>query len=248
MCWSISSSAISAIYGYSVAAYLFRRCHSRRDRWYALFLATFTTTQMLDLIFWLIRGDADELPCDRVGAGTLGSLNALLSRAVIPPVIFFQPITLTLFPSEKHRRLVWPYRICTVVAGMIPVVLGGCTTIYRGTMPLALPTLLYDGVQPPMWLFTCGCLFWALGAYLWCTPDLVWHAILSIGGFNLLLLYLLDGTVQLVSKLCFWCLLLSIFFLLDPRLLPPPAKLVAAVDGARATAGAASANGVRAAA
>lgn len=90
-------------------------------------------------------------------------------------------------------------------------------------MPLSLPTLLYDGIQPPLWMMLVACAFWALGAYLWCAPDLVWRSILAIGALNLALLYLLDGTIQLVSKLCFWCLLLSIFFLLDPKLVPPTA-------------------------
>jgi hypothetical protein len=98
MCWSVQSSAISALYGYSVAYYLHRRCSSRRDRWYALFLATFTTTQILDLFFWLLKGEQDELPCAAIGAHEPGSLNAAVSRFVISPVIFFQPITLTLFP------------------------------------------------------------------------------------------------------------------------------------------------------
>ena len=113
----------------------------------------------------------------------------------------------------------------TVIAACIPAVYGGCTTIYHGHMPLSLPTLLYDGVQPPLWMFVVACAFWGVGAFLWCAPDLVWRSILAIGGLNLGLLYLLDGTIQLVSKLCFWCLLLSIFFLLDPHLIPaiPPA-------------------------
>ena len=90
MCWSVESSAISAVYGYAVAYYLCRRCYSRRDRWYSLFLATFTTTQVIDAFFWMLKGDSDTIPCV--------AINSVVSRFVIPPVIFFQPITLTLFP------------------------------------------------------------------------------------------------------------------------------------------------------
>ena len=98
MCWSVESSAISAVYGYGVAYYLRRRCYSRRDRWYSLFLATFTTTQLIDAFFWVLKGDSGTIPCAAIGAHSLGSLNPIISRFVIPPVIFFQPITLTLFP------------------------------------------------------------------------------------------------------------------------------------------------------
>lgn len=98
MCWSVESSAISAVYGYGVAYYLRRRCYSRRDRWYSLFLATFTTTQLIDAFFWVLKGDSETIPCAAIGAHSLGSLNPIISRFVIPPVIFFQPITLTLFP------------------------------------------------------------------------------------------------------------------------------------------------------
>jgi hypothetical protein len=98
MCWSLESSAISAVYGYGVAYYLRQRCYSRRDRWYSLFLATFTTTQLIDAFFWVLKGDLDTIPCAAIGAHSLGSFNPIISRFVIPPVIFFQPITLTLFP------------------------------------------------------------------------------------------------------------------------------------------------------
>jgi len=45
MCWNIESSVISAVYGYLVSMYLYKRNYSVRDSWYAVFLATFTTTQ-----------------------------------------------------------------------------------------------------------------------------------------------------------------------------------------------------------
>ena len=53
--------------------------------------------------------------------------------------------------------------------------------------------------------------------------------ILLVGGINLGILALIDGTVLLVSKLCFYCLLLSVLWLLEP-LWTPHVKLVAAPE------------------
>jgi hypothetical protein len=231
MCWSVTSSLIAACYGYAVSYYLHRRNYSPRDDWYCLFLGTFTTTQVLDAIFWTLKGDADDLPCAAVTRHAIsqldpGALNALVSRYVLPFVLFFQPITLTMYPSDSFQNLKLPYRVCTVLASLIPVFLGTCTVVWTGPMPVSLPTLLWGGVQPPLWLVVVGCLFWGVGAALFCRPHFVWRVILAIGAWNLVLLFLLDGSIRLISKLCFWCLQLSFFFLSDPvwPWLPPGAR------------------------
>ena len=56
MCWSFEISIAAAVYGYLVSYYLKNRNYSIRDKWYALFLATFTTTQLFDAIFWYMIG------------------------------------------------------------------------------------------------------------------------------------------------------------------------------------------------
>ena len=45
----------------------------------------------------------------------LGALNALVSRFLLPPVLFFQPIVLTLFPSTACQCMRWPYRLNTLI-------------------------------------------------------------------------------------------------------------------------------------
>ena len=82
--------------------------------------------------------------------------------------------------------------------------------------PLQLPTLVYWGFEPPLELFAAGVALWSVAALLFITP--VWAAtnILLVGGINLCILAFVDGTVRLVSKLCFYCLLLSILWLLEP--------------------------------
>jgi len=210
MCWNIESSVISAIYGYAVSVYLFHRRYSGRDRWYAVFLATFTTTQVIDGFFWYIAGDGDEIPCT--------DINWYVSKFLIPPVVFFQPIVLASYPSCQLSWLRWPYRILTVGGMMVPVILCGCTTLLQTTGGYydGLSVILYGGVIPPLLVMLAGVGFWSLGVVLFVTPWWVGTHILAIGGLNLVLLQVLDGTIQLVSKLCFYCLLLSIMWALEP--------------------------------
>jgi hypothetical protein len=70
-------------------------------------------------------------------------------------------------------------------------------------------------------MFTCGVALWAVGAMLFLRPARCWVGILGVGGLNLVLLQLFDGTIRLVSKLCFWCLLLSVLWLTEPLWAPP---------------------------
>jgi len=45
--------------------------------------------------------------------------------------------------------------------------------------------------------------------------------ILAVGGLNLVILHYVDGTIYLVSKLCFYCLQLSILWYFEPKWAPP---------------------------
>ena len=227
MCWSVRSSLVAACYGYAVCAYLHGRKYSARDGWYALFLASFTTTQLFDAFFWSVREPgADDLPCSPISVPAIraleaGAWNRLVSRFILPLVLFFQPVVLSLFPSDAHRSLRTPYRLLTGLATLVPIIYCGCTRVWTGTTPVALPTLLWGGVLPPYWLVVLGIALWSVGAALFCRPRGVWMSILGVGGFNLGLLEAIDGTIALISKLCFWCLLLSFLFLADPLWLPP---------------------------
>eukprot|EP00039_Didymoeca_costata_P033411 m.42188 g.42188 ORF g.42188 m.42188 type:complete len:232 (-) comp9855_c0_seq2:947-1642(-) len=213
MCWNFEISIAAGIYGYAISLYLYFRKYSERDPWYALFLATFTTTQILDAIFWgMTDEDSGELKCSE--------FNLLVSKYFIPVVIFFQPMVLSLYPSTTAQWARWPYRVLTVLAGMIPVIYCGCTTLYKTTGLWKANTLMYGGIMPSYGLMNVGILFWAAGALLFCQPFWVACDILLIGGFNLILLAVIDGTIRLVSKLCFYCLLLSILWTLEPWIRP----------------------------
>jgi hypothetical protein len=84
-----------------------------------------------------------------------------------------------------------------------------------------LPTLVYWGAEPPPFLFGCGVALWSIAAFMFITPWWAATNILIVGGINLAILTYIDGTILLVSKLCFYCLLLSIMWLLEPLWTPP---------------------------
>ena len=214
MCWSVRVSLAVAAYGYAASAYLWHRSLPR-DRWYATFLATFTSTQIFDAFFWAIQEEAADLPCSSVTLETLagldaGALNNLLSRWVLPPVLWMQLIILSMFPSSAAMPWRQPYRALVVVLCSATMHANGCTKLWAGH------TLLWGGWLPRQrhvaGLLSVG----AFGTVMFVRPHAVWAGILVVGGLNLGLLQVLDGTVALMSKLCCWCVLLSFFFISEP--------------------------------
>ena len=212
MCWSLEVSLGAAVYGFAVSLYLHRRNYSKRDKWYALFLATFTSTQLFDAVFWYLKGESDDVPCV--------ATNLVLSKYLLPPVLFFQPWVLTLYPSTSWTWLRGFYRILTAVGCIVMVALYECTSVLK-TSKGKYPTLLWGGAELPTWLVDVGIGFWALGAALFVSPFRYALQILLVGGCVLALLVTFDGTYDLLSKMCTYCLLLSIVWSLEPIWTPP---------------------------
>jgi len=219
MCWSFEVSLIAAAWGYTVSGYLKWRKYSVRDGWYALFLATFTTTQLFDAFFWYIKQDLDQIPCS--------SSNYVLSRFILPAVVFFQPIVLSLFPYDqqpcKCKCIRWLYRLATGGGYAVAVVFCGCSVIMilDPPTPYDLPQILWGGLYPPAWIIYVGCAFWAIGAVLFVRPWRASLAILVVGTVVLTLLTFVDGSVRLLSKMCTYCLILSFVWLAEPLWNPP---------------------------
>ena len=216
MCWSVQVSIAAAVYGYSVAVYLYRRKYSPRDPWYAAFLATFTTTQLCDAVLWTQQEGAHALN----GPIACTPLNRIVSQWVIPPVVFFQPFVLSFYPSQAGvgcvRNL---YRLLSVLGSLVLTFVFGCTTLYHGdpaTDHDKLPTLLWGGVALPLWTVYAGIALWSIGAVGFIRPVRYGIQILLVGGVVLMLLRLFDGTIVLLSKMCTYCLLLSFVWLLEP--------------------------------
>ena len=157
----------AAVYGYAVSYYLRHRNYSIRDKWYALFLATFTTTQLFDAIFWYLKGDSDDVPCVAV--------NYFLSKYILPPVLFFQPWVLSMYPSKSCQHVRSCYRILTVVGCLVLVFSYGCSKLWHappGTLAAhdKYPTILWGGLDLPVILVNAGIGFWAIGACMFVTP------------------------------------------------------------------------------
>jgi hypothetical protein len=216
MCWSVQVSLAAAVYGYAVSAYLYRRKYSARDPWYAAFLATFTTTQLCDALLWTQQVGAHQLN----GPITCNPMNRFVSRWVIPPVVFFQPFVLSFYPSQAGHGCVRNlYRLLSVIGSLVLTFVYGCTTLYHGdpaTDHDKLPTLLWGGVDLPLWTIYAGIALWSIGAVGFVRPVRYGLQILLVGGCVLMLLRHFDGTIVLLSKMCTYCLLLSIVWTLEP--------------------------------
>jgi len=222
MCWSLPISLAAAAYGFGMSYYFaFIRMHSYRDPWYGLFLTSFTLTQLLDAFFWFKASSnpGGTVPCD--------TENMLFTKVVVSAAVFSQVVVITQFPSQKLRpwcnHLRKPFCALPIMGAVAMAVCGRCTysSETHGGL-LKLPTLVYWGFEPPLILFLAGVALWSAGALLFITPWWAATNILLVGGINLVILMLIDGTVLLISKLCFYCLLLSILWLLEPLWSCPP--------------------------
>jgi hypothetical protein len=175
MCWSIEISLAACAYGYLVSLYLYKRKYSIRDPWYAAFLFTFTTTQLCDALLWSQQVDGRKGHLNNTPI-LCTPLNLIVSKYVVPPVVFFQPIILSLYPSKAGVGLWRNIYRCLVLLGCLAlVVLYGCSTLWHAptTAHDNLPTILWGGVELPSWTVQAGIALWAIGAVgfirpVWC--------------------------------------------------------------------------------
>ena len=215
MCWSAEISLVAAAYGYLVSAYLYRRHYSKRDPWYAAFLATFTTTQLIDAVLWIEKGDLDDIPCT--------TTNYILSKFILPPVLCFQPVVLSFYPSKTFPGCWrWIYRLLALVGSIMLTLIYGCSVVWKTSIgPDRFPTILWGGVDLPEYLVYAGIALWSIGAVGFVSPIRYALQIILVGGVVLSLLVYFDGTITLLSKMCTYCLLLSFVWTLEPLWTPP---------------------------
>jgi hypothetical protein len=83
--------------------------------------------------------------------------------------------------------------------------------------------ILWGGFYPPAWIVVCGIALWSFGVFAFVRPWKAGAEILLVGGTVLTLLMKLDGSFRLISKMCTYCLLLSIVWILEPLWMPPDA-------------------------
>ena len=137
---------------------------------------------------------------------------------MLPFVVFFQPIVLGWFPSNAFPKWRKPYQCLALAGAVILAFMFGCTTLFH--QPAndhdKLPTMLWGGREPSLWIILAGIGFWSVGAVAFSRPVKYGTRILAVGGCVLALLWIFDGTIRLLSKMCTYCLLLSIIWVLEP--------------------------------
>ena len=118
-------------------------------------------------------------------------------------------------PPSYDRK---PYQLLALAGACILVFMFGCTTLFH--QPPGdhdkLPTMLWGGREPSLWIILAGIGFWSVGAVAFSRPVKYGTRILTVGGCVLALLWIFDGTIRLLSKMCTYCLLLSIIWVLEP--------------------------------
>ena len=140
-----------------------------------------------------------------------------------------QPFVISFFPSDAFQGCWrWLYRIASVFGSCLLTFMYGCSVVFHGTHD-KYPTILWGGVRLPEWLVLAGIGLWATGAVAVVRPIRYAIQILLVGGVVLSLLLIFDGTIGLISKMCTYCLLLSIVWIfepyLDPSVPPRPAPM-----------------------
>merc|ERR1712242_185299 len=98
-CWNKEFSLFSALWGWMACAYLWYRCYSPRDKWYAIYLLTYTFTQLVDIYLWTehetMPGGLKGCPERKEAFGGAPDDEAqytqyMVSKYVIPMVVFVQ--------------------------------------------------------------------------------------------------------------------------------------------------------------
>ena len=122
MCWNIEVSMASAAVGWAACLFLLWRQRSARDTYYAKYLFTFTFTQIADAYLWTLneKAGADagmgggmggglqacesyQLQFGSAPTGAIARPNFLVSKYVIPLIVFSQHAMQLSYPSEAFK-------------------------------------------------------------------------------------------------------------------------------------------------
>ena len=215
MCWNIQFSAFSAIVGQCVCLYLWRREHSPRDKWYATYLVTYTFTQLVDIVLWVMHEDttgglqscsAFQRQFGQAPDGSTQLAQYIISKYVIPAVVFSQFSALFLYPSDglagcRPAVLLLHLGACFLMSWNF-----ACTDIVKAMFPVEHDTLRWGGYSASVLEVLPVVFFQALDFHL-LIPEMsvkIAHiaTFLSVVSF----LWLTEGTLAAGSK---WCALVQ---------------------------------------
>lgn len=222
MCWNRAVSAAACAVAWATCAVL--RWRDRpRDRWYALYLATYPLTQVIDIVLWTYH-EAEGLegcPSRRFTFSVtpphqLGPF--LVSKYAIPAVVFVQYWAQLRYPSPRNLALRKALLALYGAAAIAMAFQSACTDVIRARWPRAHDTLRwggYDGAAAPILVVAAL----TAGNFAVCVerehPRILAALVLPFVGV-ITFLWSTEGTLALGSKWCTYCLIYAVLFLAAP--------------------------------
>lgn len=242
MCWNIEVSVASAVVGWCACLYLLWRQRSKRDAYYARYLFTFTFTQIADAYLWTLNnGGSDrkgmgqglqacesyQLQFGAVPSGPIARPNFLVSKYVIPLIVFSQHAMQLSYPSDAFKG----QRKSIIAAHALPCLVMsycfGCTMLVDSNFPRNDKTLFWGGdfSKFPFMLIQFGAVLHsgivAIGFPLFCGMKgrVLWAHLMPLACVVMFLL-ISEGRMDFGSKWCSYCLIYSAVYILEPLWLP----------------------------
>jgi len=231
MCWNLEISVISALYGWLVCTFL-RYRNGPRDKFYSNYLFTFTFTQIIDMVLWYLNNysttglqDCSEYQLQFTNYPKNNQLpNYIISKYILPITIFLQHTIQCTYPNTD---ILYRKRCILIILHIIPIffmcLLFSCTILYPSYFPVNGKTLLWGG-DISIFPFMINQLFALLHSgivtiifYIFMKNDkrvLIAHVmpLYMIISF----LFITEGTIMLGSKWCWYCLVYSLIYIMDP--------------------------------
>eukprot|EP00729_Bicosta_minor_P010771 gene10771-17360_t len=243
MCWNIEVSMASAALGWLTCIYLLWRQRSPRDTYYARYLVTFTLTQIADAYLWTLnnkQGEGGLQACTsyqmQFGSAPGGEIdypNFVVSKYVIPLIVFSQHATQLQYPSEAFKgqrgKIIALHAIPCIVMSFC----FACTTLVDSNFPTNDKTLFWGG-DFSMWPWTViqvgatlhsGLVMLGFPYFCGMKGPVLWAHVLPLCGVVSFLWYT-EGRMDFGSKWCTYCLVYSLVYIAEPLWYPNGAEAV----------------------
>ena len=223
------------MFGWIACAILWRRNYSKRDKWYATYLVTYTFTQLVDIALWTLHDTSEgglvgcpdlsmrfALASDIANFTDTQKSNLVLSKYIVPLVTLSQFVVQLHYPSERN----WGWRKLMLFAHAIPCMMMAftfaCTDIMTSVFPEPHDSLRWGGysaqvVEVLAVVAVVTCDFWLTmpEKSVAFAHSFVFLSVVST-------LYFTEGTLAVGSKWCTYCLIFSLVYLSDPLWGPGP--------------------------
>jgi hypothetical protein len=233
MCWNLQVSMASACFGWATCLYLWKRQRSDRDSWYALYLLTFTFTQIVDAFLWKMNDTTELQACKAYQLQFFNAptndqeyTNFLVSKYIIPLIVFSQHAVQLTYPSKEYKSNPEKQKII-IIGHAIPCIIMSfcfaCTMLTESKFPYEDKTLFWGGdfSDYPFSLIQFGATLHsglvAFGFYYFCNMrGKVLYAHLIPLGCVVSFLWITEQRMDFGSKWCTYCLIYSFVYICEP--------------------------------